>query len=86
MFSQPRSASSWFKYLAYLIGAVIIATAIWIFTRPALPVVPLVKVARGVVEATVSNTRAGAVKASASKPIKCCWNYGTTICRRSNSW
>ncbi len=55
--------SSRYKYLIYLFGAVVIATAAWFFTRPALPVVTLVKVSRGVVEATVSNTRAGAVKA-----------------------
>ena len=63
MFSQSRFPSSWFKYLIYLIGVLLVASGIWYFTRPALPVVPLIKVARGVVEATVSNTRAGAVKA-----------------------
>lgn len=63
MFSQSSLPSSWFKYLIYLIGVLLVASGIWYFTRPALPVVPLIKVARGVVEATVSNTRAGAVKA-----------------------
>ena len=63
MFSQPRSTSSWFKYLIYLVGILLVSGGIWTFTRPALPVVPLVKVERGVVEATVSNTRAGAIKA-----------------------
>jgi HlyD family secretion protein len=63
MFSQPRSTSSWFKYSIYLVGILLVAGGIWYFTRPALPAVPLVKVERGVVEATVSNTRAGAVKA-----------------------
>ncbi len=63
MFSQSRSLSSPLKYLLYLLGVSLLATAVWFFTRPALPVVPLVAVARGVVEATVSNTRAGAVKA-----------------------
>ena len=63
MFSQSSFPSSWFKYLIYLIGVLLVASGIWYFTRPALPVVPLIKVARGVVEATVSNTRAGAVKA-----------------------
>jgi HlyD family secretion protein len=63
MFSQPRSTSSWFKYSIYLVGILLVAGGIWYATRPALPVVPLVKVERGVVEATVSNTRAGAVKA-----------------------
>ena len=63
MFSQPRSTSPWFKYSIYLVGILLVAGGIWYSTRPALPVVPLVKVERGVVEATVSNTRAGAVKA-----------------------
>ena len=63
MFSQPRSTASWFKYFIYLAGILLVAGGIWYSTRPALPVVPLVKVERGVVEATVSNTRAGAVKA-----------------------
>ena len=63
MFSQFSFPSSWLKYLIYLVGVLLIASAIWFFTRPALPVVPLVKVERGLVEATVSNTRAGAVKA-----------------------
>lgn len=43
--------------------AVLLSAAAWHFTRPALPVVQLVAVGRGTVEATVSNTRAGTVKA-----------------------
>lgn len=55
--------SSRYKIFFYALGALIVVAAVWFFTRPALVVVPLVKVSRGVVEATVSNTRAGAVKA-----------------------
>jgi len=51
------------RYLLWLAGLVLLAGAIWYSTRPAAPLVQLVKVGRGVVEATVSNTRAGTVKA-----------------------
>ena len=74
MFSQFSFPSSWLKYLIYLVGVLLIASAVWFFTRPALPVVPLVKVERGLVEATVSNTRAGArsVRRQADRS-RTCW-------------
>ncbi len=62
MFSLPRVRFPKFKYFIYLLLALLLAIAVWFFTRPALPVVPLTKASRGTVEATVSNTRAGAVK------------------------
>ncbi len=51
------------RYLPWLAGAVILAVAAWYFTRAKPIEVELVKVERGTVEATVSNTRAGTVKA-----------------------
>jgi HlyD family secretion protein len=51
------------RYLPWLAGLVLLAIAVWHFTRPAPLSVQLTKVERGVVEATVSNTRAGTVKA-----------------------
>ena len=54
---------TWTRYLLWLAILVFLAGAIWYYTRPALPRVQLVKVERGIVEATVSNTRAGTVKA-----------------------
>jgi HlyD family secretion protein len=51
------------RYLPWLAGLVLLAIAVWYFTRPAPLHVQLVKVERGLVEATVSNTRAGTVKA-----------------------
>ncbi len=63
MFLQHRSLPTWFKFLVYLIVAALLATVAWYFTRPAPPSVQLTKVERGTVEATVSNTRAGTVKA-----------------------
>jgi HlyD family secretion protein len=50
------------RYLPWLAGVVLLAIAAWYFTRPAPIPVKLVRVERGVVEATVSNTRAGTVK------------------------
>ena len=50
------------RYLPWLAGLLILAFAAWYFTRPAPIPVKLVKVERGLVEATVSNTRAGTVK------------------------
>jgi HlyD family secretion protein len=50
------------RYLPWLAGVALLAMAAWYFTRPAPLRVQLVKVERGVVEATVSNTRAGTVK------------------------
>jgi HlyD family secretion protein len=50
------------RYLPWMAGLLLLAIAAWYFTRPAPVTVKLVKVERGVVEATVSNTRAGTVK------------------------
>ena len=61
--AQQREQKFLLKYLPYFIVLLLLATAAWYFTRPEPPVVPLVKVERGTVEATVSNTRAGTVKA-----------------------
>ena len=51
------------RYLSWLTGLVLLAIAVWYFTRPAPLIVPLARVERGTVEATVSNTRAGTIKA-----------------------
>ena len=51
------------RYLPWLAGVALLAFAGWYFTRPAPLLVQLAKVERGLVEATVSNTRAGTVKA-----------------------
>src|SRR5665647_1988449 len=51
------------RYLPWLAGLVLVAAAVWYFTRSKPIEVELVKVERGTVEATVSNTRAGTVKA-----------------------
>src|ERR1035437_2412436 len=61
--SQQLARNSLSKYLPYLVALALLAAAAWYFTRPAPPRVQLVKVGRGLVEATVSNTRAGTVKA-----------------------
>jgi HlyD family secretion protein len=55
--------SAYLRYLPWLAGIVLLAIAAWYFTRPAPIRVQLAKVERGLVEATVSNTRAGTVKA-----------------------
>lgn len=51
------------RYLPWLVGMALVAILAWYFTRPAPIYVKLARVERGVVEATVSNTRAGTVKA-----------------------
>lgn len=61
--SQYEKRNRLFRYLPWLGGLLLLATAIWYFTRPEPPRVQLAKVERGMVEATVSNTRAGTVKA-----------------------
>lgn len=64
MSELPRDKRKTFlRYLPWLAGAVLLAAAGWYFTRPAPILVQLTKVERGLVEATVSNTRAGTVKA-----------------------
>jgi HlyD family secretion protein len=55
--NQLRSLSLW------LTGLILLAGILWHFTRSPLPHVQLIAVGRGLVEATVSNTRAGTVKA-----------------------
>lgn len=51
------------RYVFWLAGVLLLIFAVWYFTRPEPPRVQLVKVERGLVEATVSNTRAGTIKA-----------------------
>jgi len=51
------------RYLPWLAGLLVLSIAAWYFTRPKPIEVELVRVERGTVEATVSNTRAGTVKA-----------------------
>jgi len=48
--SQRRNSLS--KYLPYLVALSLLAFAAWYFTRPEPPHVQLVKVGRGLVEAT----------------------------------
>ncbi len=62
-FSRNRVPNPFLKYLPYLVALLLLAVAAWYFTRPEPPRVQLAKVERGMVEATVSNTRAGTVKA-----------------------
>lgn len=51
------------RHLAVIAILILLALAAWYFTRPKPLPVTLLKVERGVVEATVSNTRAGTIKA-----------------------
>jgi HlyD family secretion protein len=59
--AQQVKRNSWM--LPTLAGLMLLAMTVWYFTRTAPPLVQLVKVTRGMVEASVSNTRAGTVKA-----------------------
>ncbi|MCX7193304.1 MAG: efflux RND transporter periplasmic adaptor subunit [Proteobacteria bacterium] len=61
--SQHATRTSAKKYFLYLTALSLLCLAAWYFTRPAPLHVQLVTVSRGTVEATVSNTRAGTVKA-----------------------
>jgi len=63
--NQPSrdKRKTFLRYLPWLAGLVLVAIAVWYFTRSQPIPVELVKVERGTVEATVSNTRAGTVKA-----------------------
>ncbi|MHB0927278.1 MAG: efflux RND transporter periplasmic adaptor subunit [Gallionellaceae bacterium] len=61
--SRQREQNRLLKYLPYLAVLLLLAVAAWYFTRPEPVRVQLVKAERGMVEATVSNTRAGTVKA-----------------------
>ena len=56
-------ARTWIRLLAVTAGLAVLAALVWYFTRPEPPEVELATVARGPVESTVVNTRAGTVKA-----------------------
>ena len=61
--AQHDKRKSFMRYFPWLAGLALLAFAVWYYTRPAPLAVQLTKVERGLVEATVSNTRAGTVKA-----------------------
>jgi HlyD family secretion protein len=61
--SPPNKRSRFMRYLPWLAGLAVVAIAVWYFTRPKPIEVELTTVEPGTVEATVSNTRAGTVKA-----------------------
>src|SRR3989338_4727428 len=61
--SGNRERNPFLKYLPYFVVLLLTGIAAWYFTRPEPIHVQLAKVERGMVEATVSNTRAGTVKA-----------------------
>ena len=61
--SGNRKQNPFLKYAPYFVALLLLAAAIWYLTRPEPVRVRLAKVERGTVEATVSNTRAGTVKA-----------------------
>lgn len=54
---------SWLRLIIIVLAVAALAYAGWHFTRPQLPAVELATIARGTVESTVVNTRAGTVKA-----------------------
>jgi HlyD family secretion protein len=54
---------TWLRLVLVVLAIAVLAYAIWHFTRPAPPEVELATIARGPVESTVVNTRAGTVKA-----------------------
>jgi HlyD family secretion protein len=60
---QQGKRNNFYRYLPWLAGVLLLVIAGWYFTRPEPLLVELVKVERGAVEAIVSNTRAGTVKA-----------------------
>lgn len=61
--TSPPARNRLPKYLPYFIVLLLLIVAAWYFTRDEPPRVQLTKVEFGTVEATVSNTRAGTVKA-----------------------
>lgn len=63
MMTQKQKRNIWVRYLPWLAVLLVLAGGVWYFTLPSPPHVQLVKVERGLVEATMSNTRAGTVKA-----------------------
>ena len=54
---------TWLRLVVVVLMGAALAYAGWHFTRPAPPDVELATIARGAVESTVVNTRAGTVKA-----------------------
>ena len=60
--TQHDKKNTWRRLAPWLAGLILIAGILWHYTRPDPPHVQLVSVGRGLVEATVSNTRAGTVK------------------------
>ncbi|MDO8350804.1 MAG: efflux RND transporter periplasmic adaptor subunit [Gallionella sp.] len=60
---SPPARNRLLKYLPYFIVLSLLIGAVWYFTRDEPPRVQLAKAEFGTVEATVSNTRAGTVKA-----------------------
>ncbi|MBW8364472.1 MAG: efflux RND transporter periplasmic adaptor subunit [Rhizobium sp.] len=54
---------SWLRLVIVVLAAAALTYAGWHFTRPKPPAVELARIARGTVESTVVNTRAGTVKA-----------------------
>jgi HlyD family secretion protein len=62
-FSLLDRRGHFFRYLLWVAGLALLAAAVWFFTRPAPIPVQMARVERGMVEAAVSNTRAGTVKA-----------------------
>lgn len=54
---------SWLRLIIVVLAAAALTYAGWHFTRPQPPTVELATIARGTVESTVVNTRAGTVKA-----------------------
>lgn len=63
MFPRLHNLPITLRRLGYLLAIILIGVIAWNFTHRDLPVVKLFKVEHGIVEATVSNTRAGTVKA-----------------------
>lgn len=62
-FSRQRERNRFLKYLPYFVVSLSLAAVAWYSSRPEPVYVQLAKVERGTVEAMVSNTRAGTIKA-----------------------
>jgi HlyD family secretion protein len=60
---QHEKRKNFMRFIPWLAGLALLVFAAWFSTRPAPLAVQLARVERGLVEATVSNTRAGTVKA-----------------------
>ncbi|MDX8385463.1 MAG: biotin/lipoyl-binding protein, partial [Gallionella sp.] len=61
--SRKKNSSLLKRYLPWLIAVILLLSVVWYYTRPKPIEVQFVTVERGTVEATISNTRAGTVKA-----------------------